>query len=116
MTNLTHIDNVEASESSSVITTWGVELANIIKVVVVEENVVNIICDEPFLETVPRHVDGVVLLAGVASPWSIRSSSVHLQTGEMEKIFLTVTWQSGKRNSKVEDSVRKLISSHLLYF
>ena len=48
MTNLTHIDNVEASESSSVITTCGVELANIIKVVVVEENVVNIICDEPF--------------------------------------------------------------------
>ena len=47
------------SSVASVPRTGVVAVANIIKVVVVEESVVNVICDEPLLETGGGHLAGV---------------------------------------------------------
>ena len=51
-----------ASSVASVPSTGVVAVANIIKVVVVEESVLNVICDEPFLET--GHLAGVAGVLG----------------------------------------------------
>ena len=89
------------SELSSVPRAGVVAVANIIKVVVVEESVVNVICDEPFLETV--HAGG--LLGCQLRNW--RNSPT-----QQTFIFLAVIRQSGNSKVELED---KSFSSHLLY-
>ena len=72
------VDRSCTSVLSSVPRAGVVAVANIIKVVVVEESVVNVICGEPFLHGTV-HVDGVLRCFPVACKL--------LQTGEILQLL-----------------------------